>query len=71
LLGAFQAWLERALPRQFGPERLLNMGSSELERVVQYIEDQEAHRRLLSFQDEYRRFLKQHEIEYDERYLWD
>jgi hypothetical protein len=44
---------------------------SELERVVEYVEDQEAHHRLLSFQDEYRRLLKQHNIEYDERYAWD
>jgi putative transposase len=48
-----------------------SVSPSELERVVEYIEDQEAHHRLLSFQDEYRRFLKQHEIEYDERYVWD
>jgi putative transposase len=39
--------------------------------VVEYIEDQEAHHRSLSFQDEYRRFLKQYEIDYDERYVWD
>jgi hypothetical protein len=35
--------------------------------AVQYVEDQEAHHRSLSFQDEYRRFLKQYEIEYGER----
>jgi putative transposase len=39
--------------------------------VVEHVEEQEAHHRLLSFQDEYRRLLKQHEIEYDERYVWD
>jgi len=25
----------------------------------------------VSFQDEYRRFLKEYEVEYDERYVWD
>jgi putative transposase len=48
-----------------------SVSPSELERVVEYVEEQEAHHRLVSFQDEYRRLLKQHNIEYDERYVWD
>ncbi len=48
-----------------------SVSPSELGRVVEYIEGQEAHHRSLSFQEEYRRFLKQYEVEYDERYVWD
>jgi len=32
---------------------------------------QEEHRRSTSFQQEYRELLKRHEIEFDERYVWD
>jgi len=32
---------------------------------------QEEHHRKISFQDEFRDFLKRYEMAYDERYLWD
>ncbi len=40
--------------------------------VKKYIANQEKHHRHVPFQDEYREFLKRrHEIEFDERYMWD
>jgi REP element-mobilizing transposase RayT len=39
--------------------------------VKEYICNQEAHHRKVSFQDEFRRLLKKYGIEYDERYVWD
>jgi REP element-mobilizing transposase RayT len=39
--------------------------------VRQYIANQEEHHRHLTFQDELRSLLRKHEVEYDERYLWD
>ena len=39
--------------------------------VVNYIKDQEEHHKKQSFQDEYRAFLNQYNMEYDERYMWD
>ena len=39
--------------------------------VETYIRTQEEHHRTISFQDEYRGFLKRYGIEYDERYVWD
>jgi hypothetical protein len=39
--------------------------------VQRYIAGQEGHHRRLSFQDEFRRLLEKHQIEYDERYVWD
>ena len=48
-----------------------SVGQSQLDAVRRYIEDQEAHHKRLSFQDEFRRFLAKYQISYDERYVWD
>ena len=39
--------------------------------VAHYIANQHEHHRDISFQDEYRKTLKEHGVEYDERYVWD
>ena len=39
--------------------------------VREYIRNQTEHHRKVSFQDEFRIFLKRYEIEFDERYVWD
>jgi REP element-mobilizing transposase RayT len=39
--------------------------------VRRYIEEQEAHHRTKTFQDEYRAFLRRHRVLFDERYVWD
>jgi REP element-mobilizing transposase RayT len=39
--------------------------------VIDYIENQHAHHSNKNFQDEYRAILKEHKVEYDERYVWD
>jgi hypothetical protein len=43
----------------------------EIDEVRDYITQQEAHHRVVSFQDEYRELLQNHGIDYDERYVWD
>jgi putative transposase len=48
-----------------------SVGQTEVERVKGYIAGQEEHHRKKTFQDEYRAFLKEYEIEYDDRYVWD
>lgn len=48
-----------------------SVSKSGVNRVREYIRTQEVHHRELSFQDEFRRFMKKHEMEYDERYVWD
>ena len=48
-----------------------SVSQSNLEEVKRYIAGQEAHHRKLSFQDELRALLRRHEIEWDERYVWD
>jgi putative transposase len=42
-----------------------------IEVVTRYIENQENHHKRETFQHELLEFLKQHQIIYDERYLWD
>jgi putative transposase len=44
---------------------------SGVERVKDYIANQEVHHQAKSFQDEFRELLEKHEISFDERYLWD
>ena len=48
-----------------------SVSHSQKESVLDYIVKQEEHHRKMSFQDELIRFLKKHEVEYEERYLWD
>jgi len=47
------------------------VSESKVETVRQYIADQREHHRKTSFQEEYRKFLKRHRIDFDERYVWD
>jgi len=44
---------------------------SNLEEVKQYIACQEEHHRKMTFQEELRALLRKHQIEWDERYVWD
>ena len=48
-----------------------SVSHSNLDAVTRYIENQEEHHKRITFQDEYRVFLKTHAVEYDERYVWD
>jgi len=46
-----------------------SIGQSQVSTVKRYIARQKEHHRGLTFQDEYRKFLKAYDIEYDERYV--
>ena len=48
-----------------------SIGQSQVRAVKRYIGRQKQHHRRVTFQDEYRKFLKAYEVEYDERYVWD
>jgi REP element-mobilizing transposase RayT len=48
-----------------------SLSPSEVEGVRRYIATQEEHHRKRTFQDEYRAFLKEYDVEFDERYIWD
>ena len=48
-----------------------SVSQSNLDQVRRYITNQERHHRKRSFQDEVRELLTKHQIEWDERYIWD
>jgi putative transposase len=48
-----------------------SVGQSQLEDVRRYIQIQKEHHRRVTFQEEYRKFLEEYGIDYDERYVWD
>jgi len=48
-----------------------SVSRSVIERVKAYIANQREHHKQETFKDELLRFLKEHDLEYDERYLWD
>jgi hypothetical protein len=51
-------WLLRELP-------------AEVNSRTAYIEGQEEHHRVVSFEEEHRKSLQEYGVEYDERYVWD
>ena len=69
-------WL-RNRDRQFqnfywqGGYGAFSVSQSAVEEVREYIRNQREHHKIVSFQYEYRAFLKRYEIEFDERYAWD
>jgi len=44
---------------------------SQLDTLISYIRKQEQPHRNITFQEEFLALLKKHQIEFDERYLWD
>ena len=48
-----------------------SVSQSKIEVVKNYIFNQEEHHRKITFQDEFRKFLKEYQVEYDEQYVWD
>jgi len=48
-----------------------SVSPSQADAAVEYIDHQEEHRRVVGFQEEYRRFLQTYGVEFDERYVWD
>jgi len=46
------------------------VSESQVEKVREYIRSQEKHHQRVSFEDEFKRLLQAHRIEFDERYLW-
>ena len=48
-----------------------SVSKSNVDQVRDYIENQKEHHRKLSFQDELRAFFRKHDIDWDEKYVWD
>ena len=47
------------------------VSESVIPKVKAYIENQEEHHKVRTFQEEYLELLKKHQVAYDERYVWD
>jgi REP element-mobilizing transposase RayT len=47
------------------------MSKSDIPRVIAYIQNQKEHHKIKTFQEEYLEFLREHGIEFDQRYVWD
>jgi len=48
-----------------------SVGYTQLNAVKKYISRQKEHHARVSFEDEFRYFLKKYGVDYDERYVWD
>jgi putative transposase len=73
--GGSSKWAHESFPplRNFAWQEgygAFSIGVSQIDDVVNYIESQEEHHRIRTFQEEYLDFLREYRIEYDERYLW-
>jgi len=69
-------WVHREFPnkRSFAWQTgfaAFTVSHSQKQSVLDYIADQEEHHRKVSFKEELVAFLKKHEIEFDEKYLWE
>ena len=48
-----------------------SVSASRIEGVRRYIRNQRAHHRTHTWKDEYRRWLREYEVEFDDRFVWD
>lgn len=48
-----------------------SVSQSNADEVRAYVRNQREHHKQMSFEDEVRAFLKRHDVEFDERYVWD
>jgi len=67
-------WLKTQGVRTFSWQRgygAFSVSQSNVASVVSYIEKQEEHHRIVTFEEEFRLFLKRYRVAFDERYVWD
>ncbi len=74
--GGSSKWVHETFPdhRDFGWQEgygAFSLGISQVDHTITYIESQARHHRKQTFQEEFLAFLKKHNIQYDERYVWD
>ena len=48
-----------------------SVSQSQVDAVVFYVQNQEEHHRSVTFEEEYRSFLRGYRVAFDERYVWD
>lgn len=75
LKGNSSKWIHENFPdqRHFGWQEgygSFSVGIGDVPRTISYISNQEEHHRKRDFKAELISFLQKHEIEFDERYIW-
>jgi REP element-mobilizing transposase RayT len=73
--GRSSRWIHDLFPsaRQFAWQEgygAFSIGASRLQETIAYIQNQEAHHRVRTYQEEFLKLLAQHGIEPDYRYIW-
>ena len=73
---ASSKWIHDTFPKQRGFAWQAGYGAfavnhSNLPEVTRYIANQTQHHGMRSYQEEFIALLEKHDIEYDERYLWE
>jgi REP element-mobilizing transposase RayT len=74
--GGSSKWVHETFPehRLFAWQEkygAFSVSVSQLDKITEYIKGQQEHHRTMTFKEEFLALLKKHQIEYDERYLWD
>ena len=74
--GGSSKWIHETFPnmRSFAWQEgygAFSIGVGDIERTTNYIDNQAEHHGKMDFKTEFLAFLKKHEIEYDERYIFD
>jgi putative transposase len=74
--GGSSKWVHETFPEHWRFQWQAKYGAfgvsiSQLDKTVRYIQNQEKHHQKMTFQEEFLLLLKKHNIEYDERYLWE
>jgi hypothetical protein len=69
-------WIHKTYPglRSFAWQSgygAFSVSFSAIDSVKQYLANQREHHRRQTFQEEFREFLRRHELEFDEHYVWD
>jgi len=63
-------WPQRRALAWQGGYAAFSVSESRRPAVIRYIQDQEQHHHRISFQEEFLKLLKNHGVEFDERYIW-
>jgi len=74
--GGSSKWIHDTFPehRSFAWQEgygAFSVSVSHLEKTIAYIKNQPEHHRTQTFQEEFIAFLKKHQVQYGERYVWD
>ncbi|GEP43022.1 hypothetical protein BGE01nite_23130 [Brevifollis gellanilyticus] len=67
-------WMKKETRCGFGWQSgygAFSVAASQKRTVIKYVQNQESHHRVITFQDEFRTLLTRYEVQWDERYVWD